>query len=166
MCAWRTETGSCQPPVSQTSPSVERIIRVNLLEGFGHASAALFHGYTRDCGREAAPRLLAVSMQTSFNSAMLPSRAQLAGFLSLLLLAIAALLTAILLRRASKVDQEQADAAEVPQRRLPDAIIIGVKKSGTRALLEYLRLHPRVRAPGPEIHFFDRYYTRGLDWYR
>lgn len=51
-------------------------------------------------------------------------------------------------------------------RRLPQAIIIGVKKGGTRALLEFLRIHPDVRAPGPEVHFFDRYYDRGLDWYR
>ena len=51
-------------------------------------------------------------------------------------------------------------------RKLPRAIIIGVKKGGTRALLEYLRIHPDVRAPGPETHFFDRNYDRGLDWYR
>ena len=52
------------------------------------------------------------------------------------------------------------------RRRLPGAIIIGVKKAGTRALLEFLRLHPDVRAPGPEPHFFDRNYHRGLDWYK
>jgi len=52
------------------------------------------------------------------------------------------------------------------QQRLPQAIIVGVKKSGTRALLEFLRVHPDVRAPGPEVHFFDRNYHKGLDWYR
>lgn len=52
------------------------------------------------------------------------------------------------------------------QRRLPQAIIIGVKKGGTRALLEYLRMHPDVRAPGPEVHYFDRHYDLGVDWYR
>ncbi|KAK3608276.1 hypothetical protein CHS0354_007307 [Potamilus streckersoni] len=51
-------------------------------------------------------------------------------------------------------------------RSLPDAIIIGVKKGGTRALLEYLRLHPKVRATGPEPHFFDRNYEKGFEWYR
>ena len=51
-------------------------------------------------------------------------------------------------------------------RKLPQAIIIGVKKGGTRALLEFLRVHPDVRAPGPEPHFFDRHYHRGLEWYR
>lgn len=51
-------------------------------------------------------------------------------------------------------------------RKLPQALIIGVKKGGTRALLEFLRLHPDVRAVGPETHFFDRHYDRGLEWYR
>ncbi|XP_028826966.1 heparan sulfate glucosamine 3-O-sulfotransferase 3B1 [Denticeps clupeoides] len=51
-------------------------------------------------------------------------------------------------------------------RELPQAIIIGVKKGGTRALLEFLRVHPDVRAAGAETHFFDRFYERGLDWYR
>ncbi|XP_028331926.1 heparan sulfate (glucosamine) 3-O-sulfotransferase 3-like [Gouania willdenowi] len=51
-------------------------------------------------------------------------------------------------------------------RRLPQVLIIGVKKGGTRALLEFLRLHPDIRALGSEPHFFDRHYARGLDWYR
>ncbi|XP_067285584.1 heparan sulfate (glucosamine) 3-O-sulfotransferase 3-like [Pseudorasbora parva] len=51
-------------------------------------------------------------------------------------------------------------------RRLPHALIIGVKKGGTRALLEFLRLHPDIRALGSEPHFFDRHYARGLGWYR
>ena len=50
--------------------------------------------------------------------------------------------------------------------RLPQAIIIGVKKGGTRALLEFLKEHPDVRAPSKEVHFFDRHYDLGLDWYR
>uniref|UniRef100_A0A0A9XTT8 Heparan sulfate glucosamine 3-O-sulfotransferase 3A1 n=2 Tax=Lygus hesperus TaxID=30085 RepID=A0A0A9XTT8_LYGHE len=53
-----------------------------------------------------------------------------------------------------------------PLRRLPDALVIGVKKSGTRALLEFLRLHPDVRAAGSEVHFFDKYYHKGFTWYR
>ena len=55
---------------------------------------------------------------------------------------------------------------DTPMRRLPQAIIVGVKKSGTRALLEYLRLHPDIRGTGPEPHFFDRHYHLGIDWYR
>lgn len=52
------------------------------------------------------------------------------------------------------------------RRRFPQALIVGVKKGGTRALLEFLRLHPDVRALGSEPHFFDRWYERGLAWYR
>ncbi|XP_070555526.1 heparan sulfate glucosamine 3-O-sulfotransferase 1-like [Ptychodera flava] len=54
------------------------------------------------------------------------------------------------------------------KRRLPQAIIIGVRKCGTRALLAMLKLHPKIQAASAEIHFFDRdeNYSRGLDWYR
>uniref|UniRef100_A0A8C3QAL7 Sulfotransferase n=1 Tax=Geospiza parvula TaxID=87175 RepID=A0A8C3QAL7_GEOPR len=50
--------------------------------------------------------------------------------------------------------------------RLPRAIVVGVKKGGTRAVLEFIRVHPEVRALGTEPHFFDRNYHRGLEWYR
>ncbi|VDN56299.1 unnamed protein product [Dracunculus medinensis] len=56
--------------------------------------------------------------------------------------------------------------SEIPQKRFPKAIIIGVKKAGTRALLEFLRLNPSIKAPGPEVHFFDRYFDKGFEWYR
>ncbi|XP_073982824.1 heparan sulfate 3-O sulfotransferase-A isoform X2 [Rhodnius prolixus] len=53
-------------------------------------------------------------------------------------------------------------------RRLPQAIIIGVRKCGTRALLEMLYLHPGVQKAAGEVHFFDRddNYNKGLEWYR
>jgi len=51
-------------------------------------------------------------------------------------------------------------------RKLPQAIIIGVKKGGTRALLEFLRVHPDIRAVGAEPHFFDRHYDKGMEWYK
>lgn len=54
----------------------------------------------------------------------------------------------------------------IPSRQLPSALIIGVKKGGTRALLEFLRLHPDIRAAGSEIHFFDHHYSKGFHWYR
>ncbi|XP_035510952.1 heparan sulfate glucosamine 3-O-sulfotransferase 6-like [Morone saxatilis] len=85
----------------------------------------------------------------------------------------------------ASADAEQVDAAEqldsakegaqsngIPvsntfgSKRFPQAIIIGVKKGGTRALLEFLRIHPDVRAVGAEPHFFDRFYDKGLEWYR
>jgi len=48
------------------------------------------------------------------------------------------------------------------------ALIIGVRKCGTRALLEMLYLHPRIQKAGGEVHFFDRdeNYLKGLEWYR
>ena len=54
----------------------------------------------------------------------------------------------------------------IAMRQLPSALIIGVKKGGTRALLEFLRLHPDIRAAGSEVHFFDHHYVKGYHWYR
>lgn len=53
-----------------------------------------------------------------------------------------------------------------PAKRLPSVLVIGVKKSGTRALMEFLRFHPDVCAPANEIHYFSKNYYKGLDWYR
>ena len=50
--------------------------------------------------------------------------------------------------------------------KLPTAIIIGSKKCGTRALLKFIGAHPNVSAAGAEIHYFDRFYHMGDDWYR
>lgn len=54
------------------------------------------------------------------------------------------------------------------RKRLPNAIIIGVRKGGTRALLEFLKIHPKIKACPVEVHFFDnsKTYQLGLDWYR
>ncbi|RWS26721.1 heparan sulfate glucosamine 3-O-sulfotransferase 5-like protein [Leptotrombidium deliense] len=53
-------------------------------------------------------------------------------------------------------------------RRLPQCIIIGVRKGGTRALLEFLNIHPSVQKASDEVHFFDddSKYELGLEWYR
>ncbi|CAO1421183.1 unnamed protein product [Diamesa hyperborea] len=53
-------------------------------------------------------------------------------------------------------------------RKLPQCLIIGVRKCGTRALLEMLNLHPRIQKAAGEVHFFDRdeNYLKGLEWYR
>lgn len=67
---------------------------------------------------------------------------------------------------AGSLDANSSAKEWTATRRLPQALIIGVKKGGTRALLEFLRLHPDIRALGSEPHFFDRHYARGLDWYR
>ncbi|XP_062581286.1 heparan sulfate glucosamine 3-O-sulfotransferase 6-like [Saccostrea cucullata] len=69
----------------------------------------------------------------------------------------------VLMERGS---EKPGESGGMRKRRLPQAIIIGAKKSGTRALLEFLRVHPDVQATGPEPHFFDKNYHRGLEWYR
>jgi hypothetical protein len=54
-------------------------------------------------------------------------------------------------------------------KRLPSCLVIGVRKGGTRALLDSMALHPQVRAARRELHFFDRnitYQLLGEAWYR
>jgi hypothetical protein len=49
----------------------------------------------------------------------------------------------------------------------PDFLIIGVQKGGTTSLFHYLRQHPKIKLPrNKEIHFFDRYFRKGILWYR
>ena len=61
------------------------------------------------------------------------------------------------------------DLYEAPERvqRKPDFIIIGAKKGGTRALIEFLKLHPKIKAAGKEIHYFNNRSGEfgNLDWY-
>lgn len=51
--------------------------------------------------------------------------------------------------------------------RLPDFVIIGAQKSGTRWLTNNLRLHPEVGMPKEELHFFDKeaHFQQGVGWY-
>lgn len=53
-------------------------------------------------------------------------------------------------------------------KRLPQSLIIGARKCGTRALLKFLEINPSVRVVEREVHFFDKpdRYERGLSWYR
>lgn len=49
----------------------------------------------------------------------------------------------------------------------PNFFVVGAMRSGTTSLARALGAHPDVfLAPVKEIHFFDRNYHRGLDWYR
>jgi sulfotransferase family protein len=51
--------------------------------------------------------------------------------------------------------------------RLPDFLIVGAGKAGTTSLAAWLRAHPQVFVPAEkELHFFDRSWDRGVDWYR
>ncbi|XP_028845407.1 heparan sulfate (glucosamine) 3-O-sulfotransferase 1-like1 [Denticeps clupeoides] len=65
-----------------------------------------------------------------------------------------------------------ADPSQAPppgtSQQMPQSIIIGVRKGGTRALLEMLDIHPSVAVAPTEVHFFDweENYARGFDWYQ
>jgi len=63
--------------------------------------------------------------------------------------------------------KDQTSEASSGEKRLPRCIIIGVRKGGTRALLEMLSLHPSIRMASQEVHFFDNEtnYARGYSWY-
>lgn len=51
--------------------------------------------------------------------------------------------------------------------RLPDFVIVGAMKAGTTSLATWLRAHPQVFMPEQkELHFFDTFWSRGVDWYR
>ena len=57
--------------------------------------------------------------------------------------------------------------SQLVRQRFPQAIIIGVKKGGTRALIDMLKSHPQVVSPRGEVHFFDRdeAFAKGVEWY-
>ena len=67
--------------------------------------------------------------------------------------------------KSANVDR-QIEQQETLQRRLPQCLIIGEMKCGTRALLEYMGLHPDIAMAKYEAKFFDEHYTKGLEWYR
>lgn len=57
---------------------------------------------------------------------------------------------------------------EAPQKRLPQSVIIGAAKCGTRALINFLSLHPYIVTRRDETHFYDKdaNFNKGMDWYR
>jgi hypothetical protein len=60
-----------------------------------------------------------------------------------------------------------ARLATSPIRVLPDFLIIGAQKSGTTSLFNSLVNHSCVVKPiWKEIHFFDNFYNRGINWYK
>ena len=50
---------------------------------------------------------------------------------------------------------------------LPDFLIIGAARSGTTSLYQYLVKHPNIEPCAvKQLHFFDQYFQRGINWYR
>lgn len=74
---------------------------------------------------------------------------------------------------ARKLLEEEEWGTEKPHppgtdKRLPQSIIFGVRKCGTRAMLEFLGLHPQIKPADHEVHYFDdnTNYNMGIEWYR
>uniref|UniRef100_A0A673JBP4 Sulfotransferase n=2 Tax=Sinocyclocheilus rhinocerous TaxID=307959 RepID=A0A673JBP4_9TELE len=84
-----------------------------------------------------------------------------------LVVLMASVIVALLLFVTQSPSLATADPPANASRRLPDIIIIGVRKGGTRALIEMLSLHSDIVAAQSEVHFFDwdSHYRRGADWY-
>lgn len=47
----------------------------------------------------------------------------------------------------------------------PDFIGVGVQRAGTSWLYECLKEHGEVFLPQKEVHFFNKKYDKGIDWY-
>lgn len=67
---------------------------------------------------------------------------------------------------ASISHANQISSKSVCVKRLPDCIIIGVQKCGTKALSEFLKTHPNVSLDSRQTYFFSQNYDNGLDWYK
>ena len=64
-------------------------------------------------------------------------------------------------------DDKDSICGNGSMKRFPQAVIIGVKKGGTRALIDMLKSHPSIVAARGEVHYFDReeYFENGVQWY-
>lgn len=70
-------------------------------------------------------------------------------------------------RNPERIHQDLVREATASLRVLPDFVIVGAMKSGTTSLYHYLASHPQVVPPQrKEVHFFDKAYRKGEDWYR
>ena len=63
--------------------------------------------------------------------------------------------------------QQGVDQHSHAEQRFPQALIIGVRKGGTRALIDMLKSHPQIKSAKGEVHFFDKdeMFLKGVDWY-
>ncbi|KAE9554281.1 hypothetical protein FO519_002515 [Halicephalobus sp. NKZ332] len=87
----------------------------------------------------------------------------------LILLSIVLQIAFIGTQLSSKCDLEKILHYESnsKHRQLPQALIIGARKGGTRALLDAMGLHPGIQAARREVHFFDQdeNFSLGVNWY-
>ncbi|CAD5212382.1 unnamed protein product [Bursaphelenchus okinawaensis] len=78
------------------------------------------------------------------------------------------LFVALYLWYLNKQKLEDTSTTETSTKRLPQALIIGARKGGTRALINSLALHSKIKVAKREVHYFDdeNLYQNGLEWYR
>ena len=50
--------------------------------------------------------------------------------------------------------------------RMPNFLIAGVQRGGTTSINRMLNQHPDLFVFRKEIHFFDKHYKKGLNWYK
>ena len=58
---------------------------------------------------------------------------------------------------------------EVCEKRPPSAIVIGVQKSGTRELMDFMHLHPHIQIyqkNAYEMKYFSRLYNKDMGWFK
>ena len=67
--------------------------------------------------------------------------------------------------RARTVAKKGVKTRSGMTKRFPDAIIIGIKKAGTGALLRMLLAHPLIKGPATEMDFWDSEQKLDLQWY-
>lgn len=62
---------------------------------------------------------------------------------------------------------KQATKSDHGDRAKPDFLILGAQKSGTTSLFAWMAEHPEIEpASTKEIHYFNRNFDEGEDWYR
>jgi hypothetical protein len=63
---------------------------------------------------------------------------------------------------------ERTTRTTSPLRMLPDFLIVGAQRSGTTTMFKTLAQHPGTARPFLQkgVHYFDKRYDAGLDWYR
>ena len=78
-------------------------------------------------------------------------------------------------RKYKRILRDQTDKVSDMRRRLsrhqgnplPNCLILGAQKRGTSSLFNDLLQHPDVLGSSrKQVHYFDRHYGYGLDWYR
>ncbi len=71
-------------------------------------------------------------------------------------------------KRAARAGARAFGSASSSRRMLPDLLIIGTQRGGTTSLYNHLIGHPQIAGAllDKEVHYFDKHFRRGQDWYR